>query len=191
MRKACMINKPKNPGFTIVELLIVIVVIAILAAISITAYTGIQTRTHNSLRAAEAKEWVKLLSLYASLEHDYPVSDRYCLGRGFPKYNGSTVGNCWDANDFYRADENESIMSDIEQVTGSSLPKYNRLIISEDGIDRVGPIFWGNRRDNEFYVKYFLRSSGNTAATDPCPIGDKLWSGTYTYSCNITLPPPN
>lgn len=35
-------------GFTIVELLIVIVVIAILAAISIVAYTGVQNRAHDA-----------------------------------------------------------------------------------------------------------------------------------------------
>ncbi|OJU87536.1 hypothetical protein BGO17_00875 [Candidatus Saccharibacteria bacterium 49-20] len=38
----------KQKGFTIVELLIVVVVIAILAAITIVAYTGIQNRTHDS-----------------------------------------------------------------------------------------------------------------------------------------------
>ena len=35
-------------GFTIVELLIVIVVIAILAAITIVAYTGIQSRAYDT-----------------------------------------------------------------------------------------------------------------------------------------------
>ena len=38
----------RNRGFTIVELLIVIVVIAILAAISIVAYNGVQNRANDS-----------------------------------------------------------------------------------------------------------------------------------------------
>jgi len=38
----------QKSGFTIVELLIVIVVIAILAAITIVAYNGIQNRTHDT-----------------------------------------------------------------------------------------------------------------------------------------------
>ena len=44
--------KHKQSGFTIVELLIVIVVIAILAAISIVAYNGIQARSNTA--AAES-----------------------------------------------------------------------------------------------------------------------------------------
>ena len=38
----------KRTGFTIVELLIVIVVIGILAAITIVAFNGIQTRAKNT-----------------------------------------------------------------------------------------------------------------------------------------------
>lgn len=38
----------RTQGFTIVELLIVVVIIAILAAITIIAYTGLQARANNS-----------------------------------------------------------------------------------------------------------------------------------------------
>lgn len=42
-------NYSQTAGFTIVELLIVIVVIAILATISVVAYTGIQSRANDSI----------------------------------------------------------------------------------------------------------------------------------------------
>ena len=38
----------KNSGFTIIELLIVIIVIAILAAITITAYNGVQAKARDA-----------------------------------------------------------------------------------------------------------------------------------------------
>lgn len=56
----------KNSGFTIVELLIVIVVIAILAAITIVAYTGIQTRARDASRDSAADTIMKGLELYAA-----------------------------------------------------------------------------------------------------------------------------
>jgi len=51
-------------GFTIVELLIVIVVIAILATISIVAYNGIQIRSRNVARLQAATNIYKQLELY-------------------------------------------------------------------------------------------------------------------------------
>lgn len=50
-------------GFTIVELLIVIVVIAILAAISIVAYTGIQNRAADSAIQSDLASIAKKLEL--------------------------------------------------------------------------------------------------------------------------------
>ena len=51
-------------GFTIVELLIVIVVIAILAAITIVAYNGIQTRARDNVRKNDVAALVKAIELF-------------------------------------------------------------------------------------------------------------------------------
>ena len=53
-------------GFTIVELLIVIVVIAILAAITIVAYTGIQNRAYDTAVQNDLASIGKKIELYAT-----------------------------------------------------------------------------------------------------------------------------
>ena len=95
-----MIQKHKHvTGFTIVELLIVIVIIGVLAAITVVAYNGIQDRTANTTRIAEIKEWQKLFNMYATENGQYPfASGAYCLGTGFPDDNADGVGDCWDIN---------------------------------------------------------------------------------------------
>ena len=65
-------------GFTIVELLIVIVVIAILAAISIVAYNGIQARAHDAAIRSDFRNIRNKLEVYKVDNGTYPfdpVSD--------------------------------------------------------------------------------------------------------------------
>ncbi len=58
-------HKQKNSsGFTIVELLIVIVVIAILAAISVVAYTGIQNRANDAAVQTDVKNLAQKIQLW-------------------------------------------------------------------------------------------------------------------------------
>jgi prepilin-type N-terminal cleavage/methylation domain-containing protein len=64
----------KQKGFTIVELLIVIVVIAILAAISIVAFTGIQQRGRDSERASDVGNISKALTTYTSDGNAWPAA---------------------------------------------------------------------------------------------------------------------
>ena len=51
-------------GFTIVELMVVIVVIAILAAISIVAYSNVQNRTHDSVVQQDLRQLATQIELF-------------------------------------------------------------------------------------------------------------------------------
>ena len=68
-------NYVKQKGFTIVELLIVIVVIAILASISVVAYNGIRARSADAERQSDISSVGKKLAQYRILNSHYPRYD--------------------------------------------------------------------------------------------------------------------
>lgn len=61
-------------GFTIVELLIVIVVIGILAAITVVAYNGVQARAKNTVVSTNISTTIRQLESYKALNDSYPVN---------------------------------------------------------------------------------------------------------------------
>ncbi|MGH7218630.1 MAG: prepilin-type N-terminal cleavage/methylation domain-containing protein [Candidatus Microsaccharimonas sp.] len=67
--------KHSGAGFTIVELLIVVVVIAILAAITIVSYNGITTQAYKTTVDSEVSAMAKQLELYAVKADSYPIGD--------------------------------------------------------------------------------------------------------------------
>jgi prepilin-type N-terminal cleavage/methylation domain-containing protein len=66
--------KTSSRGFTIVELLIVVVVIAILAAITIISYNGITSRANASSAASNVETVQKIAETYNSDGSQYPSS---------------------------------------------------------------------------------------------------------------------
>ncbi|NCU37635.1 prepilin-type N-terminal cleavage/methylation domain-containing protein [Candidatus Saccharibacteria bacterium] len=64
----------KSPGFTIVELLIVVVVIAILASITIVSYNGIQSRARTASAQSTAANAAKKAEIYANETGNYPTT---------------------------------------------------------------------------------------------------------------------
>lgn len=64
--------KSKQSGFTIVELLIVIVVIGILAALVVTTFTGIQQKARNTERQTDIKAIHGQVEAYYAQNGKYP-----------------------------------------------------------------------------------------------------------------------
>lgn len=109
-----------NKGFTIVELLIVIVVIAILATISVVAYNGIQTNANDSRRKSDLVRIQKAIELYYADNNVYPslTSAGYCID----VWAGRTDITCWD-----------DLMSDLK------LPVMRDPLSRDDGTACVFP----------------------------------------------------
>lgn len=69
-----MISQIKQKGFTIVELLIVIVVIGILAAISIVAYNNVTQKARDDQRISDVRNIVNAFASYQSEEGEWPTA---------------------------------------------------------------------------------------------------------------------
>ena len=83
--------KQTRSGFTIVELLIVIVIIAILAAITIVAYNGIQDRARSSAAASSSSQAAKKIKVW---QVDNGVTSPTCAQFYTLVTNTTTSTNC-------------------------------------------------------------------------------------------------
>ncbi len=131
-------------GFTIVELIVVILIIGILATIAIIAYSSLQTRAKNTARAKEVQDYAKLFQAY-KLSRANPSGDgwpnvppgTYCLGTGFPQSPSSpSLKTCRD----WRQPTSATNTSLTPNET-SSLPLMNEL-------RKAGVITTGERGDS-------------------------------------------
>ncbi len=173
-----------NLGFTIVELLIVIVIIGILAAIVIVAYNGITTSANRVMVASEAKQWVKLFKLYKAQHGSLPnlTNGNYCLGTGFPE------GYCVDGPGTGTTNIAESTGASIITAlsTVGSPPLNSKKWVMQSG-HRVGP--WVEVTANEFRISTFITAS----STDECAkigMSDSSWiSGNgHDVICRVYIP---
>ena len=146
----------KAQGFTIVELLIVIVVIAILAAISVAAYTNIQERAKTSRRNSEMAQLLKAITLA-----------RTATGKTLGEITGNTnsIGACTRTN----INDNHSSLEpkDLPKTSSCWAQYYWNLdkISAASGVD-LSSFRDGDARGNPYMWNENEGEGGNYCSTD-------------------------
>jgi prepilin-type N-terminal cleavage/methylation domain-containing protein len=189
-----------NPGFTIVELLIVIVVIAILATMSIVAYNGIQSRAKNTQTETAAAWYRKTLIAYALENGSYPNSNTSsCLGES----SAYPDGTCFGASGY-----NAAFITDLKTWLKSStvqspntdcLPMYSGCRRALAYTPSTWPL---DGTSHSFWMIYVLRNnakctipglSGGTWANPTSTPNANGWTEQHsgTSLCRVILPDPS
>lgn len=175
----------KKLGFTIVELIVVIVVISILATMSVAAYSGINVRAQNAQMIAAVNTYVKYFKVYKEQSGGYPVTvtqagvqlintpgglrSQACLGASFPatsvfpsdacRISGSGAGMAILA--YYYQPVNDALMT-----VSNNLPDTSKLTTVYGALNNRGIIYIGDAYNNMYRIDYSL-----VGHFDTCPVG--------------------
>lgn len=162
--------RTRHQGFTIIELLIVIVVIAILAAISIVAYNGIQTRSENTKTIQAVAQYIKAFHSYAAINDAYPIETAYpCLGTVSTCGQVSGATYCLGSG---TASSNTAFDNKVKTIL-SALPEPSTQTMNCGGILARGAYYVKNDTSagKSASLIYFLR--GNQTCNS---LGGAVWS---------------
>lgn len=117
----------KTAAFTIVELLIVIVIIGILAAIAIVAYNGVQQRARTTAAKGDINSLGKSVELFKANSGEYPKNPPD-INQALADYNLTQLGHMTGAKDFVYCASNDSFAiiawTPISAVAGDTVYFY-------------------------------------------------------------------
>jgi prepilin-type N-terminal cleavage/methylation domain-containing protein len=176
-------SKKYARGFTIVELLIVIVVIGILAAITIVAYNGIQARAGNAQTLDAVGNWVKGIDLYKVDTGAYPIppSGWSCLGSTLSGGACAQLSGSPTCFSLGAAGTDAAFNTTMKAYLGQTLPATSSQTMTCGGAQYGGAMYYTWASPPGIYI--FLK--GNLA-TCPTVGGINLSSGPSNQD-NLTL----
>ncbi|MDO8335313.1 MAG: prepilin-type N-terminal cleavage/methylation domain-containing protein [Candidatus Saccharibacteria bacterium] len=175
-------------GFTIVELLIVIVIIGILAALVIVAYNGITQRAENSKTISAVSAYQKALLQYMTEHGEYPralsstsVWANSCLGEG---YSGAT---CWNSPSSYM--ERTYFNNEVRTYMGKQnpLPLTSTQVIS--GRNGAAYFYGSGLTVDGVSQPNMLIYVLNSSIGSKCPVGPIIGPDTGYVWPNLKLNP--
>ncbi len=188
LRKS-LATKKTGHGFTIVELLIVIVVIGILAAISIVSYNGISQRAENNKTIAAAEGYFKAIKMYQSEVGDVPRGwDGVCLGQDYPwDFAGTSSGSnqCMSSSVSYymiKGNTNAELGKYI-----SPLPQPSMKAVGDSSSWVRGVVYYHTGTGGTYRLKFPLQGNQTCPAiTGETPTQNALTGG---VSCTYIIAP--
>lgn len=141
-----------NKGFTIVELLIVIVIIGILAALVIVAYNGIQNRAYDTTVQSDLNAFIKKLEIVKvdTTDSAYPVTFNAAMGFTFTRSaylidpQGRTLRYCTNATNgtyimFARSKSGNYFKATSSGGVQATTEAYGWSICSQIGLVTTNP----------------------------------------------------
>ena len=171
-----MIIRDKQKGFTIVELLIVIVVIGILAAITIVAYNGIQNRAKNSSTQSAIKQVQKLVEAYNAQNGSYPST-----GSLNNVYTDSSCPFVADSD----GQKTANWVPGLSLISNSSLPQSNFGSGGRNG-ETAGCYTYAS--DGTYYIISAWNAKAGGSSTDGMyrrlGFREGFWFPSNNYICN-------
>lgn len=170
----------KKAGFTIVELLIVIVVIAIVSAITLVSFTGVQQRARNAQTISGAKEYIKAISMYAVDNESYPSFTLACIGTGY-EYEG-IAGRCGGT---VAINENTGFNAALEKYLPSRPRLSTKNLTISTGNIRAGGYYDVLNAGKSARLYYILE--GQTATCDAGG-AKSAYSGAPDMFCHYSFP---
>ena len=187
-------NKRIESGFTIVELLVVIVVIGILSAIGVVAFRNIQERAYSARVISAVDSYGKGLKMYHITNGrfpDYGTSWGTCLGRttDYPAADGFPAGACYMRSDGTSIEyANDNLYSELQTII-KTMPDPTLKLAEEtygSGVKgRYRGIYYEHQNNSPgstwpdwAYVEYVVKGQV------PCP---QDYSTRYSAVDNVTF----
>lgn len=140
-------RRQNSDGFTIVELLIVIVVIGILAALALNSFAGAQQKARNAQTLTAIAAYKKAMFFYLAENGKYPDmpgQNTACLGEGWPDTNADGVGDCFSS--IIRS-EHAGVNDALRPYLERPMPRANDRLIRWGDEDKRGAFMLGGNTE--------------------------------------------